>query len=80
MPVPQLSDFVKAYDVRGLVPEQLNVDVAWALGAAFARAVVAPVFAPVSTPATRRASPVLWLVLGAALVAVLAICVMTLGI
>lgn len=44
------------------------------------RAVVAPVFAPVSTPATRRASPVLWLVLGAALVAVLAICVMTLGI
>ena len=42
MPAPQLSEFVKAYDVRGLVPEQLNVDVAWALGAAFAQAVVAP--------------------------------------
>jgi phosphomannomutase len=39
---PRLSDFVKAYDVRGLVPEQLNVDVAWALGAAFAQTVVAP--------------------------------------
>ena len=36
------SDFVKAYDVRGLVPDQLNVDVAWALGAAFAQTVVAP--------------------------------------
>jgi phosphomannomutase len=34
---PVLSDFVKAYDVRGLVPDQLNVDVAWALGAAFAQ-------------------------------------------
>lgn len=34
-----LSDFVKAYDVRGLVPEQLNVDVAWALGAAFAQVI-----------------------------------------
>lgn len=34
-----LSDFVKAYDVRGLVPQQLNVDVAWALGAAFAEVV-----------------------------------------
>ncbi|WP_406831825.1 phosphomannomutase/phosphoglucomutase [Pedococcus sp. KACC 23699] len=40
MPTPQLADFVKAYDVRGLVPDQLNVDVAWALGAAFARVVV----------------------------------------
>ncbi len=35
----RLSDFVKAYDVRGLVPEQLNIDVAWALGAAFAEVV-----------------------------------------
>lgn len=34
-----LSDFVKAYDVRGLVPDQLNVDVAHALGAAFAEVV-----------------------------------------
>ena len=40
MPTPQLADFVKAYDVRGLVPDQLNVDVAWALGAAFAGVVV----------------------------------------
>ncbi|KRE43695.1 phosphomannomutase/phosphoglucomutase [Knoellia sp. Soil729] len=39
MPPHNLSDFVKAYDVRGLVPEQLDVDVAWALGAAFAEVV-----------------------------------------
>ncbi|NNM46361.1 phosphomannomutase/phosphoglucomutase [Knoellia koreensis] len=39
MPAPVLADFVKAYDVRGVVPDQLNVDVAWALGAAFARLV-----------------------------------------
>jgi phosphomannomutase len=37
-----LSEFVKAYDVRGVVPDQLNVDVAWALGAAFAREIVIP--------------------------------------
>ena len=30
-----LSDIVKAYDVRGIVPEQLNAEVARALGAAF---------------------------------------------
>ena len=40
MPPHHLSDFVKAYDVRGLVPEQLDVDVAWALGAAFAEVVI----------------------------------------
>ena len=42
MPVPthDLSTFVKAYDVRGLVPDQLDVDVSWALGAAFAEVVV----------------------------------------
>ena len=40
MPSHNLSDFVKAYDVRGLVPEQLDVDVAWALGAAFAEVVI----------------------------------------
>ena len=34
-----LSDFVKAYDVRGVVPDQLNIDVAHALGAAFAEVV-----------------------------------------
>ncbi|MFC7486678.1 phosphomannomutase/phosphoglucomutase [Knoellia sp. CPCC 206453] len=40
MPPHNLSDFVKAYDVRGLVPEQLDVDVAWALGAAFAEVII----------------------------------------
>ncbi|MFC7491607.1 MULTISPECIES: phosphomannomutase/phosphoglucomutase [unclassified Knoellia] len=40
MPPRNLADFVKAYDVRGLVPEQLDVDVAWALGAAFAEVVI----------------------------------------
>jgi phosphomannomutase len=33
--VINLSDIVKAYDVRGIVPEQLNPEVARALGAAF---------------------------------------------
>src|SRR3954467_15668694 len=32
-----LSSIVKAYDVRGVVPDQLNADIARALGAAFAR-------------------------------------------
>jgi phosphomannomutase len=32
-----LSSIVKAYDVRGVVPDQLDADVARALGAAFAR-------------------------------------------
>ncbi len=32
-----LSTIVKAYDVRGTVPDQINVDVAYALGVAFAR-------------------------------------------
>ncbi|GGB84789.1 phosphomannomutase [Knoellia flava TL1] len=40
MPPHNLAEFVKAYDVRGLVPEQLDVDVAWAIGAAFAEVVV----------------------------------------
>ncbi|MDQ1744431.1 MAG: phosphomannomutase [Pseudonocardiales bacterium] len=30
-----LSDIVKAYDVRGIVPDELNPEVARALGAAF---------------------------------------------
>lgn len=34
-----LSDLVKAYDVRGLVPSQFDADVAWALGAAFAEVI-----------------------------------------
>jgi phosphomannomutase len=46
VPPPRLVDFVKAYDVRGVVPEQLNVDVAWAIGAAFATEVVIPDGAP----------------------------------
>ncbi|GAB3578559.1 phosphomannomutase/phosphoglucomutase [Calidifontibacter terrae] len=38
----RLSDFVKAYDVRGLVPEQLNAPVATALGSAFAQVIALP--------------------------------------
>ncbi|MFP5219576.1 MAG: phosphomannomutase/phosphoglucomutase [Actinomycetes bacterium] len=37
-----LSTIVKAYDVRGTVPDQLDADVARALGAAFARFTGAP--------------------------------------
>ncbi len=40
--MPQLTDFVKAYDVRGLVPEQLSPDVSRALGSAFAEVVAVP--------------------------------------
>ena len=42
MTAPVLADFIKAYDVRGVVPEQLNVDVAFALGSAFAQVVALP--------------------------------------
>lgn len=42
MTAPVLADFIKAYDVRGVVPDQLNVDVAWALGSAFAQVVALP--------------------------------------
>ena len=38
----RLAHFIKAYDVRGVVPEQLDEDVASAIGAAFARVVVKP--------------------------------------
>ncbi|WP_040155796.1 phosphomannomutase/phosphoglucomutase [Mobilicoccus massiliensis] len=38
----RLTDFIKAYDVRGLVPEQLDADAARAIGAAFARVVAIP--------------------------------------
>jgi len=38
----RLSDFIKAYDVRGLVPEQLDAEVARAIGAAFAEVVALP--------------------------------------
>ncbi|MFI8525529.1 phosphomannomutase/phosphoglucomutase [Promicromonospora sukumoe] len=37
-----LSRIIKAYDVRGLVPEELSPQVARAVGAAFARVVVLP--------------------------------------
>jgi phosphomannomutase len=39
--VTQLDAFVKAYDVRGTVPDQLNAEVAKAFGAAFVRVLVA---------------------------------------
>jgi phosphomannomutase len=39
---PRLSEFIKAYDVRGLVPQQLNDAVAFAIGSAFARVVAIP--------------------------------------
>ncbi|HET7398323.1 MAG TPA: phosphomannomutase/phosphoglucomutase [Intrasporangium sp.] len=42
MSAPRLTDFVKAYDVRGLVPDQLSPDVARAIGAAFAEVVALP--------------------------------------
>jgi len=38
----RLSEFIKAYDVRGLVPEQLNDAVAYAIGSAFAEVVAGP--------------------------------------
>jgi phosphomannomutase len=44
-----LSAFIKAYDVRGLVPDELNADVTRAIGAAFADVVVLP-----ETPAGAR--------------------------
>lgn len=44
-----LSAFIKAYDVRGLVPGELNADVTRAIGAAFADVVVLP-----ETPAGAR--------------------------
>src|SRR6478672_9225722 len=40
--VPRLSEFIKAYDVRGLVPEQLSEPVATAIGSAFAQVVAGP--------------------------------------
>jgi phosphomannomutase len=40
--VQDLSTIVKAYDIRGVVPDQLNEDVARAVGAAFAEVVGFP--------------------------------------
>jgi phosphomannomutase len=42
LPVRDLSDVVKAYDIRGLVPDQLDVDVVRDFGAAFSRLVGGP--------------------------------------
>ena len=39
---PDLSGLIKAYDVRGVVPDQLSPEVARAIGAAFADVVVVP--------------------------------------
>jgi len=43
--VRDLSSIVKAYDVRGVVPDQIDAEVARALGAAFARVTAATAFA-----------------------------------
>src|SRR4051812_19920491 len=37
-----LDSIFKAYDIRGLVPEQLDADLAWKIGAAFAAFAAAP--------------------------------------
>ena len=42
MSAPRLSEFIKAYDVRGVVPDQLNGEVAFAIGSAFAQVVARP--------------------------------------
>ena len=42
MIAPRLSEFIKAYDVRGVVPQQLNDAVAFAIGSAFAQVVARP--------------------------------------
>ena len=45
-----LSDLIKAYDVRGIVPTALNSDIAFAIGAAYAQIVVLPELAPGRRP------------------------------
>ena len=52
--VPDLSPLIKAYDVRGVVPEPFSPAVARAIGAAFAEVVVLP-----ATPEGRRPRAVL---------------------
>lgn len=41
-PGVDLAEIIKSYDVRGVVPQQLNAEVAQAIGAAFATVVVIP--------------------------------------
>lgn len=48
--LPDLTGLIKAYDVRGTVPDQLNADVARAIGAAFADVVVLPEVADGARP------------------------------
>jgi phosphomannomutase len=59
MPVSDLHQFVKAYDVRGTVPDQLNEDVARAFGTAFVRvlATEGPVTSVVVAHDMRPSSP-----------------------
>lgn len=45
-----LSKIVKAYDIRGIVPDELNADIARALGAAAARVLVIDSGLPSNTP------------------------------
>jgi phosphomannomutase len=56
-PTGDLAPIVKAYDVRGLVPDQLDESVATALGAAFARVVDAAGGAVVVGHDMRASSP-----------------------
>ena len=60
-PRSDLSQFVKAYDVRGTVPDQIDEEVARAFGAAFVRVlrVEAPVDAVVVAHDMRPSSPAL---------------------
>jgi phosphomannomutase len=57
--VSDLREFVKAYDVRGIVPDQLNADVARACGTAFVRVLSAeaPVTSIVVAHDMRPSSP-----------------------
>ncbi|WP_233571773.1 phosphomannomutase/phosphoglucomutase [Cellulomonas triticagri] len=48
--LPDLTGLIKAYDVRGTVPDQLNAEVARAIGAAFADVVVLPEVRDGATP------------------------------
>lgn len=50
-PLPDLTGLIKAYDVRGVVPDQFSPDVARAIGAAFADVVVLPDLAAAARPA-----------------------------
>jgi phosphomannomutase len=56
-PLPDLSPIVKAYDVRGVVPDELDAEVARALGAAFVAVVGAAGSAVVIGHDMRPSSP-----------------------